>query len=166
MDTWKVMNYTVRISDDIYGNVLHEEVIRAEAPWEGITLVQRLFNHGKYNDDAYLEVRGENGELYWDAFGEDIRPVKAKRVKSKKTETYELDDYLIEFTREQKEDGEEWEAWLCRKDCSVKESIQGGYNHKGITVEETYEDFKDTVFKCIDDDIEWYEEDIAKLEED
>lgn len=165
---FKVMDYTVKIWDwkDSFcaGSLEVNETIKGEAPWEAITLAQRLFCSGKFTGDAYIEVSNENGDLVWDAYGEEIRPQKAKKVTGKKTETYEFNGYLVEFVRELKDGEMHWEAWLQRIGYSFKTFISGGYSHKGLSIEDTYEDFKNTVFKCICDDIELYEKDAEYLE--
>ena len=135
-----------------------EQTIEAEALWEGITLVQRIFRQRGFGDEAWLGVYGEDGELEWDTEGWAVRPVPAKRIKSLYTETYEVfGDYIVEFTKDPNGTfGEHWEAWLHKRGYGVKSHIMGSGAQKGISVTETWEDFKATIFKCIEDDIEFY----------
>jgi len=134
-----------------------EQTIEAEALWEGITLVQRAFRQRRFGDDAWLGVY-KDGELEWEAEGWAVRPVEAKRIKTLETETYEVfGDYIVEFTRDPNgKFGEEYSAWLYKRGYGVKEGLSGGYNNMGISVQETYEDYKADILKCIENDINWY----------
>lgn len=73
--------------------------------------------------------------------------------------------YEVEIVEQEQRVGEKvetmYDAWLCRKNCSIKTYIIGSpaYQHP------TKADFISMIAWSIDDDIRFYEDEVARLEE-